>query len=156
MSVYAYFYNEECLYIGSTFDINRRKSTHKSSLKNKGERDLPFYKYLRQKNLTFDDLTIEIVETAINEEASLLLLEKMLIEYLKPNCNIRMPGVPGRTSQEYYESRKDIYTKWRDDNKEKLKLYFQERNKKRGKIIVNKYQREYRANKKLLPLLYDI
>ena len=85
MSIYFYFYEVEMLYIGSTFNLKKRQDRHKSSLKC-GD-TMPFYKYLREKNLTFDNLRIEVVETAIYEREPLKILEDMMIQYSKPKCN---------------------------------------------------------------------
>ena len=116
MSVYVYSYNNEILYIGSTFVLYQRKVRHKSNLK--CGNTVPFYKYLREQNLTFNDLQIEVIETAIYEKDPLKILERMMIEYWKPKCNYT---IPGRTKNEWYIDNKEQKKQYYETNKERIR-----------------------------------
>lgn len=132
MSVYAFIYNTDILYIGSTFDIKRRMGEHKRHSKNG---DQPFYKYLRLHNINFEDLVIEIVETNFTEKPVLLEFERMFIECWTPICNQQ---IPGRDKKGYYE-----------DNQQgiliKNKEYYQ--NNKQDIIIQKKEYRDINKQK---------
>ena len=107
-----------------------------------------FHNYLRERNLTFEDLQIEVVETAIYEKGPLKILEGMIIKYWKPKCN---NNIPGRTDAEYYQDNKEKIAKrvklYKQTNKEKItesnKQYYQE---KKDKILEQRRQ-YYQTNK---------
>jgi len=131
MSIYAYFYEEKLLYIGSTINIKQRQSRHKSKLNNDSQ--MPFYIYLKENNLTFADLDIEIVNTDITDELELRRAEGKVTKLCNPECNLR---IEGRTKKEY-----------REDNKEKIKIkskIYNENNKESKK----EYNKTYNQNNK--------
>jgi predicted GIY-YIG superfamily endonuclease len=74
MSIYAYSYNNELLYIGSTMDLKDREKKHKKSLKT-GKNEQPFHRYLKKQNLNIENLHKDVVETAIFEKEPLEMLE---------------------------------------------------------------------------------
>ena len=135
MSIYFYFYEDEILYIGSTFDLKQREKRHKSCLKC-GD-TMPFYKYLREQNLIFDNLRIEIVETAIYEKEPLKILEDMMIEYWKPKCNVYRAYLSE-------EDKKEQRKQYCENNKEKIKEYEKKRNKEEKKKYYNEYKEKNR------------
>ena len=154
MSIYFYFYEDEILYIGSTFDLKQREKRHKSCLKC-GD-TMPFYKYLREQNLIFDNLRIEIVETAIYEKEPLKILEDMMIEYWKPKCNVYRAYLSEAEKKEYmkeyYEDNKEKVLannkQYYEDNKEKV-LEKQKQYQQNNKEEINRKDRERYAKKKL-------
>ena len=154
MSVYFYFYQNEMLYIGSTFNLKQRKKDHKSALKCGNTR--PFYKYLREHNLNFDNLRIEVVETAIYEKEPLHILEDMMIDYWKPKYNLNRAYLSEAEKKEYmkeyYEDNKEKVLannkQYYEDNKEKV-LEKQKQYQQNNKEEINRKDRERYAKKKL-------
>lgn len=149
MYIYFYFYKEELLYIGSTFDFKQREGTHKSRLKCNS--NLQFYKYLREQNLTLENLEAEVVKTEITDNTELRRLEGNLIKIYNPICN---KEVAGRTHKEYYEDNKDKYKEYqkeyREDNKDKISEY-----KKVNKDKISHNKKEYnKVNKDKISQYY--
>lgn len=119
MWIYYYYYGELLLYIGSTVDIQRRQRDHKSNLKNGKNR--PFYNYLKENEITYDMLSIEIIHTNITDIKLLRIEEGILIKELKPICN---KDIAGRTRKEHYDNNKSAILKqkkeYREDNKDAI------------------------------------
>ena len=157
MSVYFYFYQDELLYIGSTFDMKERIKSHKKDYRRS---KLPFYRELQENGLTMDDLELEEVKTGIIDDIELTLEGKCQRLY-KPQCNKR---IEGRTIKEYLEDKKDFVNKqaqvYRSNNKEvistrgktyyennKIKILKRHKNNRDNepKEIVNERARRYRA-----------
>lgn len=113
--VYYYKYLNVVLYVGSTGNIQRRKDSHKCFLKN-GDK-MPFYKYLREHSLTFDELNVTVLEAGNVDKTQLLEMEKKTIYILKPLCNVKSPI---RTEEELKEDRKDNDIKYREANRENI------------------------------------
>ena len=86
IAVYGFYYDGNCIYIGSSKDVKHRYIKHKSNCYNKNcdKYYYPFYKYIRE-NTTFDNLTFMIYQECDKNE--LLNFERKYIELLKPNCN---------------------------------------------------------------------
>jgi predicted GIY-YIG superfamily endonuclease len=138
MSVYAYMLNDEILYIGSTLNLHIRKRQHKSAFKN--GMDMPFYNYLREQNIIFENLKLEVASTAITEKEPLFQLERLLIEHWKPICN---NNIPCRTRDEWMIDNKDYMKKYRENNKDYYKNYMKEY-RKNNKDKIKEY---YVSNK---------
>ena len=87
--VYKYFFDDQLLYIGSTFDLQERERQHKSSVNNENSKkyNYPFYKYLRDQNILFEDLKKEIINTTLSTKKELQKFEGILIRQLEPKCN---------------------------------------------------------------------
>lgn len=76
-------------YIGSTNNINRRKSQHYKAIKNRSSKKYkyPLYKYIRALG-GFDNFNIVIVhECKIKSKGEGLQLEQQMIDDLKPKLN---------------------------------------------------------------------
>jgi hypothetical protein len=146
MSIYFYFYEDLLLYIGSSFNIERRLWHHKSDLKCGSE--MPFYKYLREHELILNDLEIEIIKTDITNKKNLEILEGKCIKLYNPKCNV---VVPGRTSKEHYEENKERILKTQKEYYEENKETINERNRsyqhKNKEIIKGKKKVFYEDNK---------
>ena len=118
--IYCYFYGKDVLYIGSTKNIQQRQRGHKSSLNNNSQ--LPFYRYLRERNISFVDLDIEILKVDANSKESLHKLEGDCIKLYNPICNMK---IPERTSKQYVidnsDKVKQMYKQYYINNKENVK-----------------------------------
>ena len=127
--IYNYSYNNEILYIGSTFDLQDRERLHKSVLNNEksNQYNKPFYVYLRDQKLQIKDLKKEIINTTLKTKQELENFEGILIRQLRPKCN---KVINGRTMKEYNEDNKEIIKEnkkeYRLNNKEKIKEYKKE------------------------------
>lgn len=109
--IYSYWYKDELLYIGSTFDLSKRHRSHIYEWKKK---PLQFHKYMIENNLTFDDLYKGVVFFDIKDKKTLELKETQFIKELKPLCNERMP----RTTEE--QTKKQYYKQYYIVNKDKI------------------------------------
>lgn len=130
MYIYCFFYQFDELYIGSTQDFNKRLITHKKSLKYNHQ--MPFYKYLRDNDLTFNDLELEYINTGIVDTNELLIMEGKCIQLYNPICNI---NIAGQTKKQYDHQ-------YRASNKEQIKQKrgeYQRNNREK----LNEYQRLY-------------
>lgn len=54
--IYGIKVNGEYLYIGSTKDLNRRKSQHKNKINNPPKKNKELYEFLKDKEFTYDIL----------------------------------------------------------------------------------------------------
>ena len=155
MSIYFYFYEDELLYIGSTFDMKARIGIHKSRLKYNST--IKFYKYLRENNLTFDNLEMEEVETEITDDLQLKILEQNCQDLYEPICNMIKAYLSEEDKKQYQKEYKktDKYIEYQKEyqkeyNKsEKCKEYENTDKRKEAKKEYNKtnkfkeYQKQY-------------
>lgn len=87
-SVYFYFYENELLYVGSTFDMKRRHNEHKRKYKYVS---IPFYTSIKENGLTLDDLELEEVITEITGKPKKNNTTKITkIKYQKDENNIEI------------------------------------------------------------------
>jgi hypothetical protein len=151
--IYFVFYNNILIYIGSTTDFTRRKWGHKTRMNTKSQ--LPFYKFLNENNILFEDLRWECEDFPCNSKNELIRQEGLKIRELEPICN---KCVAGRTYDEWYEDNKEIISNklkiYRENNKEQRKEYL-ENNKEQIKLKEKEYRennkekiKEYRENNK--------
>jgi hypothetical protein len=103
--VYFIYYNNDLLYVGSTFDIKKRIRQHRYLFNQEKDREL--YNYLRKNSIQFEKLLFKHIKyDYLPDEESLKKIETLYIRALNPITNIYMPR---RTIEE-----------WRYDNKEKF------------------------------------
>ncbi len=91
--------NVDGFYIGSTFNIKKRKRDHKTNCNNPKSNKYNFkvYQYIRD-NRGFDNWKFEIlVEKEFENKPALLIKEKECCNLLKPTLNIQNPY---RTNEE--------------------------------------------------------
>ena len=140
--IYKIFCKDESItecYVGSTTDLNRRKSQHKSSCTNKNSIDYnrPVYRYIRD-NGGFDNWIFEVLENyPCRNKEQLVFRERYWFEKLSATLN---SCYPQRNREEWEEQnkehlkeyrkewylenkeeRKEYGKKWRGNNKEKIK-----------------------------------
>ena len=102
--------NVDGFYIGSSFNMIKRKSTHKSNYNNikRKEYNYKVYKYIRE-NKGFDNWKFEIlVEKEFENKTALRIKEKECIKLLKPTLNINNPY---QTEEEFKLQQKDHHAK---------------------------------------------
>ncbi len=152
IEVYVYMYSTNThSYIGSTYDLKKRKSEHRSHCFNpkSGKHNTPFYQYIRNNNLTFDDLHFELLETLeVNDKQQKNCQEQYWIEIMSPNlnknyaqgCNIEKNRiVQSLWQKENYNKNKDEIRKIRTEHyylnredriKKSLEYYYKNKGKK--------------------------
>ena len=117
--VYRLFKNEMS-YIGSTFDLDARKLSHKSTCYNPKRRGykIKVYETIRN-NGGFDEFQFEVLEY-YNESIS----EEELREEEQNYMDMFEPSLNGKNAYgENLQKKKDSSKRWRDNNKEHLKEY---------------------------------
>jgi hypothetical protein len=141
--VYGFYHNEIILYIGSSHDSERRLLEHKIRCFNVNFKDynFKFYKYIRDKNLTFDILEHKILHTfTIDSKCKtkkemlkeVHIQEQKFIDMLKPLCNqhkantgLNIKDYHKQYSKQQYQDNKDEikqkHKQYRSDNKDKIK-----------------------------------
>lgn len=129
MSREGYIYKLCCdgiddFYIGSSWDMQKRKSAHKINCVNvnRGEYNLKVYKFIRE-NQGFDNWKFEILETALFENKRLReFREQHFIDTLKSTLNTHRAHI---TKEQLKKYNKDY------NQTEKYKAYRKEYDKKR-------------------------
>ena len=124
--------NSNDCYIGKTKDIYKRMVLHKFYSKTSPYK---LYNFMRA-NGGFENFTYEILETNIAESEG-VYKERYYFDMYQPNLN---NNVPGQTQD---QSKLQYRTKNRLEIIEKVR-HWQQKNRER----FNKYQREYKQNKK--------
>jgi len=113
------------IYVGSTCNLTRRKSGHKTTCKSEKNKDrnLSVYQFIR-KNGGFDNWSIVMIEKyPCENKIELEARERYWIEKLEATLN---KNIPTRTLKEYYIDNREKFKEYYTDNKEKI----DERNKK--------------------------
>jgi hypothetical protein len=135
-NIYGFYHNGILLYIGSSYDFEKRLLEHKKRCFNANGKDynFKFYKYIRDNNLTFDNLEHKILHTftidSKNKNKKEILTdahsqEQKFIDMLKPLCNnwMAFTGLNRRDykKQQYQDYLKQQKKQWYQDNKDELK-----------------------------------
>lgn len=138
---YNYKYQNKLIYIGSTFNEKHRKVQHKSRLNNNKQPhyNQPFYIYLRDNNLTFDDLVYDSTETNItklnqDDKVNDLALRKLEGELQRIHFD------------EITNCRKECKTK--DENKEQKKESYHKNKELHPRVLYTDKQKEEAKKKK--------
>ena len=144
MSKVGYIYKITCkdesvtdCYVGSTKDINKRRTQHKTSCNNPNDKihDMRLYKFIRHNN-GWDNFILKKVKTIhYDDRVDLLTKERYWMERLGATLNTQ---VPSRTMTDYYKDNRETklakqneyYKHNKETVKEKRKQYYQE-NKER-------------------------
>jgi hypothetical protein len=118
----------EEIYIGSTKNFNRRRTSHKSRCNNENSNAYNYYVYqFVRANGGFNNWRIIQLES-VNYETrrDLEAHERRWIEQLKPELNKQ---IPTRTQEEYYENNKDKIKEYGKEQYENNKDKFKKKNK---------------------------
>jgi len=123
-------------YVGSTTCLRNRKNKHKSNCNNEKNKEYnkPTYQFIRD-NGGWNNWEVVMLEEYPECKSGEELL-KYEREYMEMLCATLNKQVPSRTQKEY-----------REDNREKLQVYFQEYHEK-NKEKLNAKRREWHENNK--------
>ena len=129
-------------YIGKTRNIIKRMALHKYYSKSSTYK---LYEFMRA-NGGFENFTYEILETNIPEEQG-VYKERYYFDIYQPSLNSNVPNRSQQESKLYYRTKNRLQIienvrQWQKDNRERF----------------NKYQKEYKQNKKnlLSPLINNV
>lgn len=143
MFVYYYKHLDKVLYVGSTGNLKKRECTHKKDLQNCGS---PFYKYLREHTLTFNDLNKTVLQAGNVDRTTLRQFEKAMIYMLNPLYNMISPiqteeerkEYQTEYLQEYQKNHKEQHNrhckKYRENNKEMIQENYEKNKEKISEI----------------------
>jgi len=127
------------VYVGSTTDFTKRKSSHKSYCNNENCKsyNLKIYKMIRD-NGGWDNWTmLEIEKYSCNDGNESRLRERYHLELLNAKLNCQLPSRPKK------EQNKEWYEKNKDKEQLRIKEYY-----KQNKDKINERKRELRKLKK--------
>lgn len=103
--IYSISVNGEYIYIGSTADFHQRQRHHKSHFNT--EKSMRLYDYLREQNLTWNDVSMSVLENypitegePLEKKRKLEERERELILEHNPICNT---GKPAPSHEDYLE-----------------------------------------------------
>ena len=152
----------EC-YIGSTEDIEGRKTKHKSSCNNINdpiEYNYKVYQYIRS-NGGWDNFEFEIIDTIIFSETDRLLYENKLMKLYGSTLNARRAIITKEErkeyDKEYRETHREYFKEYYETHKEEIN---NKRNKKivcevcGGKYTVNNKSKHLKSKKHITNQLY--
>ena len=131
---------DECIYIGSSFQINNRVNTHLYNSKNYCSK--PLYQYIND-NGGWDLFEFVIFQEYTNVEKKFLLSkEREYIELYKPRFNINRPIITEkeRNYRENTKERKEQKREYYKKNLEHLKEKYREYYEKNSEHIKEKYR----------------
>lgn len=135
---------DDRFYIGSTKNMNKRLSTHKTNSIKVNDRAYNMPIYICMRELGRDNFHIHHLETIEYENKNdLLLKEREWIEKLAPVLNQLLPIVSN-------EETKERVKKWHTENKERVKEYKKQHYLKNKAAIAEKSKKYYEANKEHL------
>jgi len=143
-------------YIGSSWDYDNRKIYHKRDCYNENSSKYYYeiYKYIRDNNIDWDDITIEdIYNKELDEKNNLLRRQteqKYIDEFDSKNNGLNTINAY-ITEEERKEQIKEYNKKYKKNHKEQLKEYNKEYNKKykkNNKEQLKEYHKKYREHKR--------
>jgi len=128
-------------YIGSTDNIKKRTTNHKTSCYNKNSKDynILVYQYIREKQIEIKLKILGVYKRKCNNKIKRLIEQFYINEYNSIN--------DGLNSRNSFTNIKKYEKKYYQENREKAKLYY-EKNKERKKKYVKKYNEENKECKK--------
>jgi group I intron endonuclease len=111
----------ECIYVGSTKDLDERIRQHFNS----SDRSYPLYLYILNKG--WDKFTFETLETVDTQDKKILLeYERYYIDELHPKYNSHTPILTEEERKEYRRQKdSNYYYNHRDEKLEKHKVWIQ-------------------------------
>jgi len=147
------------IYIGSTWDFDKRIREHKCRCYNENDKrnHCKLYKHIRNNNIEWDNINVECIYTQeLNEKNKLLKRQTEQIYIDKYDSkNNGLNHVNAYISKEdyllskkkYREIHRDRYIKYREDSKEKHKEYIKVYNEEHKEEIKEKKRKYYEKHK---------
>jgi hypothetical protein len=122
--------NIKDIYVGSTTDFTRRKSSHKSTCNNELSKSFNFkvYKYIRENDGWDNWNMVEIEKYSCHDSNESKARERYWIELLKSSLN---QYIPTRTQKEANKANKDIISS-------RLKVYYN-----KNKTLLHEQSKQY-------------
>jgi hypothetical protein len=137
-------------YVGSTINIKKRMSDHKSHCYNIKSTNYNYklYKYIRE-NSCWDNINMQILDVIDNiTKNEAIVFEQQFIDYFENTLNAIRAYTTPEQLKEYKQQYQKQYTKqYQHDNKEQLKEYrkqYQHDNKEQ----IKEYKKQYYENNK--------
>ena len=150
--VYEIKYNGQVLYVGSTWNIMKRNSSHLTNCYDETSKQYNYaiYKYIRDNNISWSDLEFIVVYNGLfASKNDRFLFEESYMLLLNPICNSMR--AKGRTRKEYYEENKEtILNQQKQHYEENKEEFHKERKKYRAehKEQISEQNRNYRGTHK--------
>lgn len=142
-------YDNENVYIGSTTDIVRRKTVHKSSCCNPNDKGYNHkkYQYIRE-NGGWENWSMILIEKyPCNNKLELEKREDEIMCEMQSKLNAQRAS---RNKKEYYEDNKEKAKEYYVENKEKLLEQKKEYRKNNKEKIAEKRKEYYEDNKDII------
>jgi NADH pyrophosphatase NudC (nudix superfamily) len=122
----------EMIYIGSTYELKKRVGEHKSNCFNSNNREYnkSLYKYIRDNNIDFDDIEIEVLEDVENlfltNQENEIQARKREQYYINDQDEITGENILNDhrayiTEEQNKERIKEYNAQYRQNNKERIK-----------------------------------
>ena len=138
--VYIYWYNDLCMYVGSTKDIKTRKIHHKSSRSNPKDKAYNYEIYKAWRTVEYEDWEIEFIAFPEYDNKELEIEEQNLMDVYKPKYighnAIKDPNYKKQWCHANKDKIQKINKKWRKNNP-KFDAEYRELNKERIKARYN-------------------
>ena len=140
------------IYIGSSWDFDRRKIKHKNTCYNEKSRDYNYqvYKYIRDNNIDWNDITIEDINTHELDEKNDLFKRQTEQKFIE-KYDSKNKGLNTRNAYITDEQKKEQMKEYHENHKEELKEYHKEYQKKHyenNKEEIKEIRKEYKKNHK--------
>jgi len=109
--IYGIYNNDNLIYIGSTNNFNKRKTTHLCNIKkNNTNSKIKLYQYIKKNNLTVDIEILSIHDNCTKDEIA--IVEAEYIKINKPILNQRQAiKLSTRYNLREYQRKKYLYYK---------------------------------------------
>jgi len=140
------------IYIGSSWDFDRRKIKHKNTCYNENSSKYYYeiYKYIRDNNIDWNDITIEDIYTHELDEKNDLLRRQTEQKYID-KYDSKNNGLNTYNAYTTEEELKEYYKEYNKEYFKNNKEYCKERNKefrKNNKEYCKEYNKKYYQNNK--------
>ena len=146
--------NIEDVYIGSTNDVRKRMSQHKSNCHNPNSENYnnPLYKFIRT-NKGWDNWRMEILERfTCNTKFDKVLREREWIHYIKSSLNTYIPA--NYQTGDVWDNN-EYHREWYKINKDKIIEQSKERYKTNKEKISEQNKELYKTNKEQILINID-
>lgn len=147
LTIYKFDINK-MIYIGSSWDYDERLANHKYNCydENSNNYNCELYKYIRENNIDWNDITIEDIYTQELDEKNNLFKRQTEQKYIE-KYDSKNNGLNTRNAYTTDEQKKEQLKEYHENHKEELKEYYKEYRDKHKEEIKHK-KKEYYENHK--------